>query len=104
MKSLEARNTSPELEAALDAGLYTDEYLQMLNSVLSGRYITPIGGYCVGVVEAIVRTSIQKMPSLYLLQVAADCTSVAEAISVAQKWIEEEIAGQGHGMPSGRRK
>jgi hypothetical protein len=78
------------------AGLYTDEYLADLNTVLRGRYITPRGAYCIGVVESIVRNTLQKMPTLYLLQVAADCNSVEEAISVAQRWIEEEIAGQGH--------
>ncbi len=87
----------PDTQAALAAGLYTGQYLAVLNGVLRSRYITPIGAYCIGVVESIVRTSIQKMPTLYLLQVAADCKSVPEAISVAQKWIEEEIAGQGHG-------
>lgn len=85
----------------LIAGLYTDEYLEMLNSVLQGRNSTAIGAYCVGIVEGIVRTSLQKMPTLYLLQMAMNCTNVAEAVSVAQRWIEDEIAGQGH---RGRRK
>jgi hypothetical protein len=82
-----------KLETAwLVAGRYSEEYRADLSSVLRGAFVTRDGPYFIGVVEGAVRNSLGTMPSLSLLQDAAQCTSLEEAISVAQEWIKNEVA------------
>lgn len=68
---------------------YTEEYLERVNSVLQSSNITPMGAFCMGVVEAIARNGLGIMPDLTLLRAAASCERVSDAVAIAEKWLEE---------------
>ena len=62
------------------------DYLRNLNRVLHSEGITPIGAYCLGVVESILRQRLGAMPDEAVMQRAVQCTGVKEAVDFAHEW------------------
>ena len=68
---------------------YTEDYLRDLNSVLQGPFISPMGAYCMGLVEGLAHSETGTMPCRYLLQLAADCQKPDEAVELVERWMTD---------------
>ena len=66
---------------------WTEEFLRDLNAVLHAPEITPIGAYCVGVVHNIWMDW-GMLPDRRLLEEAARCTNIPEAIALAKRSVK----------------
>lgn len=82
-----ALSQSPAFKHALDAAGWTEKYLRDLNARLHAPDITPIGAYCMGVVESIVRQRLGRLPEDHMLAAAALSKSVKDAVDLAEEWV-----------------
>lgn len=78
------------IDHSVEAVGWTLEYLENLNAVLRSPKITPLGAYCLGVAEVVVRGElVDTLPSLWLMERVSGCTSVESAKWIAKAWCDD---------------
>ena len=78
----------PEIAKAAARVGWTEQYLCRLNAVLHSSEATAIGGYCVGVLDAVCRRKFHREPSLQELVKAMRCESVSQVSRIFREITE----------------
>lgn len=80
----------------LNKAVWTDEFAQELKAVMSSPEIVADGvhGYYLGVLTAVMLGKAGVLPTRSMLERAAKCDSIPEAVTVAEAFAEDVLRSQ----------